>query len=112
MTFSGKDNNGTVFKWILDRYEDEIVTDEQAERVLGPVLDMIEAGKFDRKKERFPRSKKSFIVVLAVAAIVGIMAAVAAWKQPGGQMTIEDTAIPLAAQEEPDHRETGAWEND
>ena len=47
-----------VMSVIMDRHAEEIVSDEQLERVLSPVLEMIYEGEFERPRpERFTRKK-------------------------------------------------------
>jgi len=56
------DLDGSMLKQILDEYAEETISDEQIERVLAPVIRMIEAGCFNRPKpKRFHRIFSFFV---------------------------------------------------
>ena len=40
--------NALVLKWVFDNYVNEVITDEQVQRILEPVVGMIREGQFDK----------------------------------------------------------------
>ena len=87
-----------VLKEIFDRYAEETITDEQLQRVLAPVLKMIQDQKF--KKSRWRRYSWLMKPVVSVVAVVAIIAIVAVTQKNGvvdRDIVIQDNEVPLVA---------------
>ena len=67
--------NAPVLKKIFDQYEAEMITDEQKQRVLAPVLKMIREDKFERS--RWQRYSWFIIPLIAIATVVALIITVA-----------------------------------
>jgi hypothetical protein len=87
---SNKLNNHFVF----DRFAEESISDEQAKRLLLPVLDMIEQDKFS--KRRANNRKAMSVAAVAAAALVAV-ALPRITTNPHAFVEIEGPSIPLAS---------------
>jgi hypothetical protein len=83
----------SVMKQLFDQYEKDTITEEQIQRVLAPVLQMIREGKFSRRR-RFQRVRKIGAgVAVCSAAIVTL---VINRMPPKVLVNIPDESVPLA----------------
>ena len=88
-----------VLKSIFDKYAEEIITDEQIERLLKPILQMIKDGRFD-KTHSTVRVRRFYRAILSVAAVVALMLTVVFTQIKGKNTTtivIADTKVPLSS---------------
>ena len=99
LNITGKTNNVSVLKQIFDWHEAETITDEMTQRVLEPVLKMIQEGKF----ERSPWHRYSWLVrpVIAVVTVAALIVTVAVTQGGGGitaqGIVVSDPDVPLVA---------------
>lgn len=90
-----------VLKQIFDTHAEETISDEQAERVLGPIREMIREGKFDKPKPTpWTQMSKRVATIAAVAAIAaaGTFAIYLGQGEEPNDLFVEipHTQIPLA----------------
>ena len=55
-------SSSTLLKDILDKYADEIITDDQLARILDPILKLIKEGRFDRPVSKFKSILRKLLV--------------------------------------------------
>jgi len=67
---NNKERMPTMLGQIIRQHMEETVTDEQAERVLGPIGEMIFDGKFTKKPRR--KRKQIVTVIISGAALIAI----------------------------------------
>jgi len=94
----------TMLSQLMHECASEIVTDEQVDRVLAPVLARIEAGEFSktkplRKKRRITALSSVALLALIVTAtlILALQPQTLAQPSSGYAIEIQDPSIPLAA---------------
>ncbi len=87
----------SVLKQIFEKYAEDSITDEQVQRILAPVLQMIRDGKFDRRR-RFTWQAKLLISALTAVLILAVVVFAGEWMGPDGAVVLPDNKTPLASQ--------------
>ena len=72
-TYYEDDENigASALRNVFDLYAEYSITEEQVERVLAPVIKMIQDGKFDKPRQKhFTWLFKSMMSIIAVGALI------------------------------------------
>ena len=89
-------SNCSIIKEIFDKYATDTITDDQVNRVLEPVLNMIREGRFDRNKRLYLLKTLSPILSVAAAFILILTIVFTKNKAATDKTIISSPEVPLA----------------